>query len=344
MEWVRDNIENFGGDPERITLFGQSAGGASVDYYSYAWTEDPIVNSFIMQSGTVGQPSPPNPTSWFNVSSMLNCGNATDDPAAVLSCMLTKSTTDITAVLASTSSISFGPAVDEKVVFSDYHSRSLAGNFIKRPVLLGNTDYEAGLFKVVALLGNITAPEVYWTALNTRFTCGVANRANVSISNSVPTWRYRWFGNFPNIRLTTEPDSGSYHTSELFVLFDSVPQGAGLPENTEDQTKIGHYLRGAWAAFAKDPEEGLIDYDGWPLWDAGAGSSLIQLAYQNLTGVNPAAGDDFDAGCKTTFSVSDSSSVRKGTAALGISSSGASGNCVVLGTLGLSFLSTVLIL
>lgn len=27
MEWVRENVANFGGDPENITIFGQSSGG-----------------------------------------------------------------------------------------------------------------------------------------------------------------------------------------------------------------------------------------------------------------------------------------------------------------------------
>ena len=43
VEWIHANIAQFGGDPERITIFGQSAGSVAVDAYSFAHPNDTIV-------------------------------------------------------------------------------------------------------------------------------------------------------------------------------------------------------------------------------------------------------------------------------------------------------------
>jgi carboxylesterase type B len=40
VQWVHDNIANFGGDPGRVILFGQSAGSAAVDLYTVAHPND----------------------------------------------------------------------------------------------------------------------------------------------------------------------------------------------------------------------------------------------------------------------------------------------------------------
>jgi carboxylesterase type B len=43
IKWVHDNIGAFGGDPNRIILFGESAGGSIIDAYTYSHPEDRII-------------------------------------------------------------------------------------------------------------------------------------------------------------------------------------------------------------------------------------------------------------------------------------------------------------
>lgn len=313
VEWVRDNIEAFGGDTERINLFGQSAGGASVDYYSYAWTKDPIVAGLVSESGTVnglGQYQQSDTAqSWFNVSSTLGCGDSTSNTEAVIACMRTMNFTSILAAIppptgSAIGSSYFGPTIDDVVVFSDYPARSAAGNFIKKPLLLGNNDYEAGLFVAIALFSNQTYPVSFWDDFDLSvFSCPSAVRANISVANRVPTWRYRWFGAFPNTRLTIFPDSGAWHASELPVLLGNPIAGPGIPPSTDAEIDIGDYVRGAWAAFAKDPTDGLRSYrGGWPVYNP-MDKTLIRLAYENKTGTNLAFPLLYDAACPETFPV-----------------------------------------
>lgn len=53
LEWVRDNIAGFGGDPGRVTICGQSAGSMSVSLLMLAPSARDLFHGAIMQSGTV---------------------------------------------------------------------------------------------------------------------------------------------------------------------------------------------------------------------------------------------------------------------------------------------------
>lgn len=141
MEWVHRNIEAFGGDPNRITIFGQSAGGASVDHYSYIWTEKPLVSGFISHSGTALSFKPNTPEEsasyFYHVSQTLGCGNSTTATNHIIHCLRQQPYKSILKAVAKVPTASspvlpqpvFHPTVDNITIFNNYAERSASGNF-----------------------------------------------------------------------------------------------------------------------------------------------------------------------------------------------------------------------
>ena len=286
VEWVRDNIAAFGGDPSRIVIFGQSAGGASVDYWAYAWKKDPIVSGLIPMSGT-SLSFIPNTVEyaqsiWYNVSQAIGCGGPNDDAAAVVSCVRSA---DMSAVLAASAKVptlpsvglkqaTFHPTVDNTTVFADYEQLSEAGSFAKIPLLLGNNDHEDGWYRISGWATKLNFTDAQWNLFTERsFTCPSAYSAAYRVQHNVPTWPYRSFGQWDTLRLYNgsaglgPKGSAAYHGSDLGLVFGTAQDISGLP-NSNAQDKYTAYIQGAWAAFARDSQNGLTQY-GWPRYMSG---------------------------------------------------------------------------
>ena len=134
LEWVRSNIEKFGGDVDKIYMWGQSAGATAVDEYNYAWPDDPIVSGIILHSGgafsTSGTDDPQH-TNFTFVAEHFGCNNKSS--ISQVDCMRGVPAAKLEAYLGTTegSALSFTTVVDNRLKFSNYTERALAGNFSK---------------------------------------------------------------------------------------------------------------------------------------------------------------------------------------------------------------------
>lgn len=287
VEWIERNIASFDGDPEKIVLIGQSAGAVAIDYWSYAYMENPIVSGFISHSGTALS-FPLNADgvvtkNWYNVSARLGCGSSGD----VLPCMRTKKWQDISIAASKIpntlsgsplrSTPGFYPVVDNVTVFADYRALSDAGLFARLPYFLGNNNNEQGFYALSAYArGTNTTKAQGDEFLLSSFTCPNYVEASNRRQYGVPVWLWRYFGDWDNIRLYA--GSGAYHGSDMEMIFGNSAQVSGIAPSVDEQHTTAVMQR-AWAAFANDPVNGLLEL-GYPRFAASA-DTLIRFAYNN---------------------------------------------------------------
>jgi len=98
---------------------------------------------------------------------------------------------------------------------------------------------------------------------------------------------------FPDI--SSRPDLRAYHASEIPIIFGTYNSSTFAPP-TANEIIFSKYVQGAWVAFARDPQKGLVNY-GWPLYNPTT-VSVAQLGNVfNQTGVLFGLGTLLDLGC-----------------------------------------------
>ncbi|KAL4924443.1 Alpha/Beta hydrolase protein [Aspergillus undulatus] len=294
LEWVKDNIANFGGDPDRIILWGESAGAVMLDMYSYTHHSDMLAAGLHIASGSTITPAASNKspdlarTNFTYVAEHVGCSGLSSSPKAQLSCMQEvpwrriadfvgqyldrQALEDPTMPL-----LAFTPVPDEVTIFSNYTTRYLEGNYSTLPTILSNCANEASAVYPAgpvyeAYLQNGTWPDQ--TIINTitlqNFICPTAQTTENRRRIGAPTYRYLYAANITSI--PPLPFLGAHHGADIPSVMGAWKDVVGVPPEKEFAGSVGEAMQDALLAFAEDPE-GVAERIGWP--EAGSGKMLL---------------------------------------------------------------------
>lgn len=252
VKWVRNNIEQFGGDPGNITIFGQSAGAGSVQSLSASPLSRDLISKTISMSGgglSTARPGMPLDTAALANKMMMDHFGITtlEQMRALPFDTLRKMSADYTA--ATGKRVSWSPVVDNYVLNNTFSQTALAGEIADIPYMFGYTAND---------MNDATQAIADFCSL----------RAEKS---SKPVYAYLFTRQLPG------DENGAFHSADLWYVFNSFkhswrPFTEGdkqLSENIVDfWTNFAKYgnpngnTDGAWTVFTKDnPAFMVLDAD-----------------------------------------------------------------------------------
>jgi len=286
LEWVQDNIERFGGDPDNVTIFGESAGAVNVATLIASPLADGLFHRAIVQSGVFTALRSLEDDEKIGAAILESLGVAADLPTEqALADMRALAPGDIFHASAKVRGDAYyGPIVDGWVLPDQPQLIYSTGRAHNVPVMIGVTRDEFSLFlpgevneqryqgtveflaqdpENAAAIHAATAgePDPFKRTVRVMtdawFLCGSKQAAKDLSKQQQNVYFYL----FDKVRDGAEVWVGAYHAGELAYLFGTVDR---LFEQTDADKALADVIQGYWTNFATHGDPNGANLPDWP--------------------------------------------------------------------------------